>query len=256
MSDAQENAYLGAATQATGADDTNVQSFLIWQILRKISGAKLVQVVAVTNSGGVSPVGFVDVQPLVNQLDGWNNATPHGTIYHLPYFRLQGGTNAVIIDPQVGDIGVAVVEDRDISSVKANKAQANPGSKRIFDIADGLYMGGFLNGTPQQYVQFSTAGVAVVSPTKVTLQAPLVEVDASTSFTVNSPQSGFSGTVIVQGLLSWLAGMTGSAISGVASYISGAVQFVGSITSNGKRIDDTHTHNGVQPGGGNSGSVN
>ena len=242
MADTQENAYLGAANQATGADPTNLQSFLIWQILRSISGAKLVQVVGVTNSGGVSAVGFVDVQPLVNQLDGWNNATPHGTVYHLPYFRLQGGTNAVIIDPQVGDIGVAVVEDRDISSVKANKAQANPGSKRIFDIADGLYLGGFLNGTPQQYVQFSAAGISVVSPTKVTLQAPLVEVDASTSFTVNSPQSGFSGTVIVQGLLSWLAGMTGSAVSGVASFISGAVQFVGTITSNGHAIDSTHQH--------------
>lgn len=256
MSDAQDNAYLGAANQATGADDTNVQSFLIWQILRKISGAKLVQVMAVTNSGSVSPVGFVDVQPLVNQLDGWNNATPHGTIYHLPYFRLQGGANAVIIDPQVGDIGVAVVEDRDISSVKVNKAQANPGSKRIFDIADGLYLGGFLNGAPQQYVQFSAAGVSVVSPTKVTLQAPLVEVDASTSFTVNSPQSGFSGTVIIHGLLSWLAGMTGSISSGVASVITGATQFIGSVTANGKHIDDTHTHSGVQSGGSNTGVPN
>lgn len=242
MADTQENAYRGAENPTTAASDYAAHSFVVWQILRSISGAKLVQVQDVTNNGGVSPVGFVDVVPLVNQLDGSNQAMPHGTVYHLPYFRLQGGANAVIIDPQVGDIGVAIVEDRDISSVKANKAQANPGSKRIFDLADGLYMGGFLNGTPQQYVQLSTAGIAVVSPTKVTLRAPLVEVDASTSFTVNSPQSGFSGTVIVQGLLSWLSGMTGSTISGVASYISGAVQFVGSITSNGHAIDSTHQH--------------
>lgn len=242
MSDTQDNAYLGAASQATGGDDTSTQAFLIWQILRAISGAKLVKVKAVTNVGDVSPVGFVDVQPLVNQLDGWNNATPHGTVYHLPYFRLQGGTNAVIIDPQVGDIGVAVVEDRDISSVKANAAQANPGSKRIFDIADGLYLGGFLNGTPTQYVRFSAEGVAVVSPTKVTLQAPLVEVDASTSFTVNSPQSGFSGTVIIQGLLSWLNGMTGSTVSGVAAIINGAINFFGALTSNGHDISSTHQH--------------
>lgn len=66
MADTQENAYLGAANQATGADPTNLQSFLIWQILRSISGAKLVKVVGTTNNGGVSPVGFVDVQPLVN----------------------------------------------------------------------------------------------------------------------------------------------------------------------------------------------
>lgn len=234
--------YRGLQQPTDASSDFNAQSFIVWQILRSIAGARLVEVTAVTNSGGVSPVGFVDVQPLVNQLDGSDNAVPHAVVHNLPYFRLQGGANAVIIDPQVGDIGLAIIEDRDISSVKANKAQANPGSKRIFDMADGLYVGGFLNGAPTQYVQFSAAGVNVVSPTKVTLQAPLVEVDASTSFTVNSPQSGFSGTVIVQGLLSWLAGMTGSTVSGVASFISGAVQFVGSITSNGHAIDSTHQH--------------
>ena len=256
MSDTQDNAYLGAASQATGGDNTNLQAFLIWQILRSISGAKLVKVMAVTNNGGVSPVGFVDVQPLVNQLDGWNNATPHGTVYHLPYFRLQGGTNAVIIDPQVGDIGVAVVEDRDISSVKATTAQANPGSKRIFDIADGLYMGGFLNGAPTQYIQSSSTGIALVSPTKISHSAPIVEINASTSFKVNSPQSTFSAAVTIDGLLTFLGGMVGSAVSGAAATITGIFNFVGQVFANGKRIDDTHTHNGVQPGSGNSWNVN
>lgn len=246
--------WRGQQRPTSGTSEFNAQSFLIWQTLRTIAGARLVQVKAVTNAGSVSPVGFVDVLPLVNQLDGSDNAVPHEIVHNLPYFRLQGGSNAVIIDPQVGDIGVAIIEDRDISSVKANKGQANPGSKRIFDMADGLYVGGFLNGAPTQYVQFSAAGINVVSPTKVTLQAPLVEVDASTSFTVNSPQSNFSGTVIIQGLLSWLAGMTGSIASGVASVITGATQFIGSVTANGKHIDDTHTHS--DPQGGNTGTVN
>lgn len=237
-----EIGFRGSADATSSGSDFNENSFLIWQTLRSISGAKLVKIMAVTNAGGVAPVGFVDVQPLVNQLDGFDNTVEHGTVYHLPYFRLQGGANAVILDPQINDIGVAIVEDRDISSVKANKAQSNPGSKRIFDLADGLYIGGFLNGTPSQYICFSAAGIAMLSPTKITMTAPLVEVDASTSFTVNSPQSGFSGTVIVQGLLSWLAGMTGSVASGVASLITGTVEFVGSITSNGHAIDSTHKH--------------
>jgi phage baseplate assembly protein gpV len=95
-----------------------------------------------------------------------------------------------------------------------------------------------------------------VSPTKITLTAPLIEANASTNFTVNSPQSRFSGAVIIQGLLSWLAGMTGSVTSGVASAIYGAVQFFGSVSANGKRIDDTHKHGGVQSGGSNTSSVN
>jgi hypothetical protein len=248
--------YTGTQEPASGSGDFVALSFLVNQILARISTITLVKIVSVTNNGGVSPVGFVDVQPLVNQTDGAGNATVHGIVYNLPYFRLQGGTNAIILDPQVGDIGMCGFASRDISSVKASKAQANPGSGRTFDWADGLYLGGMLNGTPVQYMAFSSSGIDIVSPTKIVLRAALVEIDASTSLTVNSPSSRFSGAVTIQGLLSWLAGMTGSVVSGVASVITGAVQFVGTITSNGKRIDDTHTHNSVQPGSGNSGNVN
>jgi hypothetical protein len=234
--------YRGAADATSAGSPYNESLFLIHQVLSEVSTAKLVQIKAVTNNGGVSPVGFVDVLPLVNQLDGERNAVPHGIVHNVPYFRLQGGTNAVILDPQVDDIGLCVFSDRDISAVKNTRAPANPGSFRRFDMADGLYIGGYLNGVPSQYVQFSPAGISVVSPTKVTLQAPLVEIDASTSFTVNSPQSGFSGTVIVQGLLSFLGGMSGSIASGVAAVITGAVQFIGTITSNGHAIDSTHQH--------------
>ncbi|CAM2143832.1 Oxidoreductase [Pararobbsia alpina] len=239
---ANEIGYKGTQDPNDSTAPYNEQAYLVWSILKKISGAKLVKVISCTNAGDLLPVGFVDVQPLVNQVDGWNNPVAHGTVYQLPYFRLQGGTNAVILDPQASDIGVAVVEDRDISSVKANKGTANPGSKRVFDLADGLYFGGFLNGTPSQYIQFAAAGINVVSPTKIALQAPLVEVDASTSFTVNSPQSQFSGAVIIQGLLSWLAGMTGSTASGVSAMITGLINFFGSVTSNGHAIDSTHQH--------------
>jgi hypothetical protein len=236
------NGYNGQQTPNSAGSDFNAQSFLVWSILARVRTMQLVKVMGVTNNGGISPVGFVDILPLVNQTDGAGNAEPHGTIYHCPYFRLQGGANAVIIDPQVGDIGWAGFADRDISSVIANKGPANPGSKRMFDMADACYFGGMLNGTPSQYIAFSSSGVAVVSPTQISLTAPKIVANASTSFTVNSPQSNFSGAVIIQGLLSWLAGMTGSVVSGVASVITGAVQFIGSITSNGKAIDSTHTH--------------
>ncbi|NKI68967.1 oxidoreductase [Collimonas pratensis] len=234
--------YYGQQDVTANTSEYNALTFLVSQILAGKNTATLVQIKAVTNSGGVSPVGFVDVLPLVNQLDGNNNATPHGVVHNLPYFRLQGGTDAVIIDPKIGDIGVAVFADRDISAVCTAKAAANPGSLRRNDMADGMYFGGMLNGVPVQYIQFAASGINIVSPTKITLTAPLVEIDASTSFTVNSPQSNFSGMVIIQGLLSWLAGMTGSTTSGVAATITGIINFIGSVTSNGKAIDSTHTH--------------
>lgn len=161
--------YQGAQNAGDGAGAFGAQSFLVRQILSRVNTCTLVKVVAVTNAGGVSPVGFVDVQPLVNQVDGAGNAVPHGVLHHLAYFRLQGGTNAVILDPQVGDIGIAVFADHDISSVAAGKAQANPGSWRRFNMADGLYIGGVLNGTPVQYVQFSASGINIVTPGAVSI---------------------------------------------------------------------------------------
>jgi hypothetical protein len=168
------DSYIGAQSSTDGLAQFNAISFIVRQILGQASTATLVQVNAVTNSGGVTPVGFVDVLPLVNQIDGAGNATPHGIVHHLPYMRLQGGTNAVIIDPEIGDLGIAIFADRDISSVKANKGQANPGSRRRNDFADGLYIGGFLNGVPVQFLQFTDTGITITSPGRVTINAPTI----------------------------------------------------------------------------------
>lgn len=162
------------APQAAGSE-FNSLAFVIGRLLGKLATITVVRVVSCTNSGGVSPVGTVSVQPLVNQVDGAGQPTPHGVLYALPYFRLQGGANAVIIDPVAGDLGLAAFASRDISIVTRTKAQANPGSHRRFDMADGLYIGGFLNGTPTQYVAFQSGGIAVTTPGTVTVNAPLAQ---------------------------------------------------------------------------------
>jgi Phage protein Gp138 N-terminal domain len=174
-----QQGYTGWMDPEDTASDLAAHSFLINQIIGRLATSTLVKVLAVTNSGGVSAVGFVDVQPLVNQTDGAGQPTPHGQINNLPYFRLQGGTNAIIIDPQVGDIGLAVFCSRDISSVKATKAQANPASFRRHDWADGIYVGGVLNGVPQNYVAFSSTGIAIVTSNALTIQATNCTLDSS-----------------------------------------------------------------------------
>ena len=150
---------IGQLPPSGGTSRFNAMQFLITQMLSKTRTVQVVKVLSVTNSGDVSPVGEVSVQVLVNQMDGLGNITPHGEVFGIPYFRLQGGKNAVIIDPEVGDIGIICVADRDVSAVKANKGQANPGSYRRFSLSDGFYIGGFLNDTPEQYIQFNADGM-------------------------------------------------------------------------------------------------
>ena len=144
------------------ASEFNKHAYLIQQFLSLVRTAYIVQVKAVTRTGAVAGFGFVDVLPLVKLMDANWNASEHSTVEELPFFRLQGGSNAIIIDPQVGDIGLAVIADRDVSSVKATQAQANPGSRRRFDFADGFYFGGFLNVVPIQYLQINDDGVNLV----------------------------------------------------------------------------------------------
>lgn len=172
-----KSGFLGARSLGDEASDLTAHSFLISQVLAKIPGATLVLVRNVTNSGGVAPVGFVDVTPMVNQIDGGGNATPHGVVYGLPYVRIQGGANAIILDPQAGDIGVAIFASRDLSAVKRTRQISNPGSRRRGSMSDGIYIGGCLNGTPSQYVAFSASGITLVSPTEVTITAPTTTVN-------------------------------------------------------------------------------
>lgn len=157
-------------------------AFVVQQLLAKIQTATLVEVVSCTNNGNLAPVGTVNVKPLVNQVDAAGNPFPHTTIFNVPYVRMFGGNggNAIILDPQAGDIGVAVFASRDISQVIATEAQANPGSARQYDFSDAMYLFGMLNGgTPSQYVQFNSAGISIVSPTAITLQAPQINLQGA-----------------------------------------------------------------------------
>lgn len=162
--------YLGTQGPESTTFDLHTQMYLIESVLlARLSTATIVKVVrapydasgSAITPGSASAIGFVDVQPMVNQIDGYGNATPHGTVYKLSYHRLQGGNGAVIADPAVGDVGKMVIADRDTSVVRATGAQGNPGSRRIFDKADGTYFGSLIASAPTQYLAFTADGIKI-----------------------------------------------------------------------------------------------
>jgi hypothetical protein len=117
----------------------------------------------------------VDVLPLVSQVDNNNEAIEPSVIFNVPYQRMQGGKNAIIIDPQADDIGICIFAMRDISSVKANKAPSVPPSRRSYDPADGMYIGGILNDVPDRYVEITDDGVKIYAE-KVQIMSGKVEI--------------------------------------------------------------------------------
>lgn len=180
MSDPTYSTY---QNESSGANEVNALRFMMRRYLASMRTATLCKVLAVTNAGGVTPVGTLDLQPLVQQMDGDGNVVDLPILYGVPYSRLQGGTDAVILDPKVGDLGVVVFGDRDLSAAIASKDKAPPGSNRRNSLSDAMWIGGYLNGAPTQYVRFSTTGIEMISPTKVTIKAPLITLDGPVTAT-------------------------------------------------------------------------
>lgn len=243
-----------AKPQSTWGEFNNI-SFLVQQALSKMQTATLVRVDACTNTGGVSPVGFVDVTPLVNQLDSQGNPMPHVTIHNVPYLRVQGGANAVIIDPQPGDIGMCAFASRDITKVKSQKAQSNPGSFRQYSFGDAMYLGGMLNAAPTQYVQFSEAGIKLHSPVAVILEAPTIDIEtavlimnATTSATMTTPTFTINGATVINGPTTV---NDTTALNGDTT-VTGTAAVSGDVTANGVSVHN-HVHGGVDAGSDNTG---
>lgn len=164
----------------TAGSGYNSLQFLVQQAIRnQVHTAIPVKVQAVNGL-------FVDVLPLVSNVDGFGETVEPTTIYHLPVFRYHAGVGAVILDPVVGDIGLAVFAQSDSSNVKeGTTTPQQPGSFRRHSMSDGFYIGGFHNAAPTVYVEIKQDGeVVIVAPNKLT---------------VTSPSATFSGTMNISG---------------------------------------------------------
>lgn len=205
-----ETNYQGHQSPGDSAGQYGAQIFVIKQMLSRLQTMTLVKVLSCSNSGGVSPVGFVDVQPMINQIDGDGNGKSHKPLYNLPYLRIQGGDNAFILDPKPGDIGIVGFTSRSIAKVKKTKKISNPDTFSQFSMSDGLYLGGVLNGSPVNYVRFTNDGNIVIhSAGSITLSADTITtsgtwehtgalknngVNIGSTHTHSDPQGGTVGT--------------------------------------------------------------
>ena len=237
--------YPGVQSPGSGSDGWGAVAFIAQQLISRICTTTLVKVVKVSNDGGLSAAGLIDVQPLVNQVDSTGKPVPHAVIFNIPYLRMQGGANAIILDPKVGDIGYVGFGSHDLSGVIASKAQANPASFRRFDLADAVYIGGVLNGVPEQYIQFSDGGIKMHSEKKITLDAveeieltaPVVTINASTSTTVNTPTFTVNGVTQLNGAVH-ASSTIDAGTSVTAPNVIGTTDVTGNSTSL-----HSHTHN-------------
>lgn len=226
----------GNRTEYSGSSPYNQFDFFVQNLIKStVNTAIPVKVLAVyPDTSGKA--GFVDVLPLIQSYDGFGNAIPSQTIFKIPYSRIQGGIAALIIDPVAGDIGLAVFAQQDSTNLSAEPQK--PLSKRCFSMADGFYIGGFLNQQPEIYLELKQDKTAnLVCPEKLTVQAKAINFNCDT-MTVNASQAVNINTPIMQvsGNLSTGTGGTGGTVQ-----VNGSMNVTEDVTASGISLN-SHTH--------------
>lgn len=225
-----DNAKRGIKDIYSGTDPYNALNFIIQNAVDSVAVAIPVKVVAVNAGGSGSATGYVDVLPLVTYVSGAGEAIQPVTLYHLPYSRLQGGIAAIVIDPVVGDIGLAVFAHSDTSTVTQGTSEPQqPGSKRHHSQSDGFYIGGFLNQAPSCFLELKQDNTAILT--------------APSTVMVNSPDITLNGNTTVNGDF---------AVVGGNSTMTGSLTTQGDVVSGGISVQG-HVHSGVESGPSNTG---
>ncbi|WP_019103386.1 Gp138 family membrane-puncturing spike protein [Chromobacterium haemolyticum] len=200
------------------------------------------------------------IQGIMTQPNGKNVATNLPLLVDVPVVFQSGGGCITTYPISANDECLVVFSSRCIDAWWQSGGVQIPMEMRMHDLSDGFALVG-PRSQPNKISGYSTSSMQLRSldgSTYIDINPTTqkVKIVAPGGLEVTAPTSTFSGTVTVSGLFTFLAGLVGSASSGAAAVISGIVNFTGSILSNGKAIDSTHTHSGVQPGGGNTGSPN
>ena len=183
----------GVAPHSANNSDFNAISFIIQQAIREqVNTCIVCKVVARLGA-------YVDVLPLVTQISGKGEAVQPTTLYKLPYMRYHAGIAAVILDPVPGDIGLACFASKDCSTVKTGTSEPQqPGSFRGNTMANGFYIGGFLNKAPSTFIELKQSGeIVVTAPGGLTINANIttngnISVNGSETLTGDCVASGIS----------------------------------------------------------------
>ena len=141
--------------------------FLVDERVNNMATNAPVKVIAVhDNASGPT----VDVQIMVNQIDGAGTGIPHGIIHGLPVSTIRAGACEIRIKPRIGDKGHVSFCHSDISSVKQTGDIANPGSRRRFDWSDGIYCGSFhADGAATTFIEIDADDNVAITAPKVTI---------------------------------------------------------------------------------------
>jgi len=212
------------------------------------------------SAGAVTATVQLAIKGIQHFPDGAARFVNMPLLVDVPVHFPRGGGCTLTFPVAKGDECLVVFSARCIDAWWQSGGVQPPIEPRVHDLSDGFAFVGFFSQATK-IAGISTASAQLRSNDGATYidlnpTSQKVKIVAPGGFDVVTPLATFSNGVTITGLLTFIGGMVGSAVSGAAAVFNGVLNVIGQITANGKRVDDTHTHNGVQPGNGNSGNVN
>lgn len=198
------------------------------------------------SAGAVTATVQISIKGVVHTPDGKAQFVNMPLLVDVPVHFPRGGNCTLTFPVAKNDECLVVFAARCIDSWWQSGGIQPPAEPRIHDLSDGFAFVGFFSQTTK-IGGISTASAQLRSndgSTYIDLNptSQKIKIVAPGGFEVDAPTNLFTGAVTIQGLLTWTAGMVGSVASGVATTITGIINFIGSITSNGHAIDSTHQH--------------
>uniref|UniRef100_C6BBR5 Phage protein Gp138 N-terminal domain-containing protein n=1 Tax=Ralstonia pickettii (strain 12D) TaxID=428406 RepID=C6BBR5_RALP1 len=202
------------------------------------------------NAGAVTATVQLAIKGIVHAPDGSAQFVNMPLLVDVPVHFPRGGGCTLTFPVAKGDECLVVFAARCIDGWWQSGGVQAPIDPRIHDLSDGFaFVGFFSQATKIGGISTSTAQLRSNDGStyvEVDPAGKVVNCVAPNGMTLTTPSVTVTGTIAVKN--------AGGASTACA--INGKTQFTGQVFANGHRIDETHTHNGVQPGSGNTGAVN
>lgn len=198
------------------------------------------------SAGAITATVQLAIKGIRHAPDGSAQFVNMPLLVDVPVHFPRGGGCALTFPVAAGDECLVVFSARCIDGWWQSGGVQAPMDPRVHDLSDGFAFVGFFSQVTK-ISGISTASAQLRSNDGATYidlnpSTKKVKVVAPGGFDVVAPLSTFSAGVTINGLLTFVGGMVGSAASGAAAVFNGILNVIGQITANGKRVDDTHTH--------------
>jgi len=206
----------------------------------------------------------VSVQPTiqgsVSSADGSSQSVNLPVLVDVPVCWPRAGGFALTFPVNVGDEVLVVFASRCIDSWWQSGGVGAQAEVRMHDLSDGFAilaptsqpkkLNGVSNANVQlrdedgtTFLEITPDGKArLVAVSQIDIEAPTINLNGGTVLNMTAPTINMNGNI----------NTAGSGGTGTFNVSGNLIHTNGSITSLGKKIDGTHTHGGVQPGGGNT----